>query len=356
MFDELRKKLSGALKNFIKTETDDAQAEERQEAPKITKEKEWYGPESKRSMDVEKSVKLSFGTKVKSVLFGSVTLKDTDIDNFLESLKLTMLESDVSYKTTEELIEDLRAQLKDRKVDSKEIENEITNVVRNSLLKVLQSEKRLELTSAIKEKLSSGSAPVKILFLGPNGTGKTTTIAKLAYMFKNIGMNSVLSASDTFRAAAIEQIDYHAQKLEVPIIKSGYGTDPASVAFDAIAYAKAHGVALVLIDSAGRQETNRNLINEIEKMVRVAKPDIIIFVGESTAGNVIAEQVKEFGRYMKIDGVILTKLDLDAKGGSALSIASTTGVPVLYFGTGESYDALVPFSADFIVNALLPNN
>ena len=206
----------------------------------------------------------------------------------------------------------------------------------------------------VKGRVSEGSKPVKILFLGPNGTGKTTTIAKLAYGFKNAGISSVLSASDTFRAAAIEQLEHHANKIGVPVIRSSYGADPASVAFDAIAYAKAHGIDAVLIDSAGRQETNKSLIEEMKKMVRVAKPDLIIFVGESTAGNMISEQIKEFSKFMAIDGIILTKLDCDAKGGGALSIAHTTGRPVLFFGTGEGYDALIPYDPNFVIDAILP--
>ncbi|MGI0133693.1 MAG: signal recognition particle-docking protein FtsY, partial [Candidatus Micrarchaeaceae archaeon] len=201
-----------------------------------------------------------------------------------------------------------------------------------------------------------GNVPVKILFLGPNGTGKTTTIAKLTNSFKNSGVSVVMSASDTFRAAAIEQMAIHAGRLGVPIIKSTYGADPASVAFDAIAYGRAHGINVVMIDSAGRQETNKNLISEVQKMVRIAKPDLTIYVGESTAGNAISEQIKEFGRFMKIDGIILTKLDCDAKGGNALSIAQVTGIPVLFFGTGEGYDALVPYSPEFVVDAVMPSN
>ena len=141
----------------------------------------------------------------------------------------------------------------------------------------------------------------------------------------------------------------------MPVIRSSYGADPASVAFDAIAYAKAHGIDAVLIDSAGRQETNHSLIDEMKKMVRVAKPDLIIFVGESTAGNMISEQIKEFGKFMSIDGIILTKLDCDAKGGGALSIAHTTGRPVLFFGTGESYDTLIPYDPNFVIDAILPS-
>ena len=149
-------------------------------------------------------------------------------------------------------------------------------------------------------------------------------------------------------------MEHHANKIGVPIIKSVYGADPASIAFDAVAYARARNIDTVLIDSAGRQETNPSLIREMEKMVRVAKPNMIVFVGESTTGNAIANQIVEFSKHMKIDGIVLTKLDADARGGSALSISHLTGIPILFFGVGEGYDALVDYSPEFIADAIVP--
>jgi len=164
----------------------------------------------------------------------------------------------------------------------------------------------------------------------------------------------VVSASDTFRAAAIEQAVFHAKKLGVEVVKGAYGADPASVAFDAIAYARAHGADAVLIDTAGRQETNRSLIEELRKMVRVNRPDLCIFVGEGIAGNALLDQVKQFDEALKLDGIILTKLDCDAKGGNTLSILSETKIPVLYFGTGEKYGDLMPYDPEFVVNSIVP--
>jgi fused signal recognition particle receptor len=180
-------------------------------------------------------------------------------------------------------------------------------------------------------------------------------MAKIAYALKKRGISSVLSASDTFRAAAIEQTEHHAKSVGVPVIKSSYGADPASIAFDAIAFAKAHNIQVVLIDTAGRQETNKNLISEMQKMVRVSKPDITVFVGESTAGNQLTEQIKEFSKHIQIDGIILTKLDCDAKGGNAISMAYTVGIPLLLIGTGESYEALIQYTPQFMVDTILPN-
>jgi fused signal recognition particle receptor len=364
MFDGLRKKLSEAVKGFTRKEERAIEQRQEQEtsSPKAEEPKaEIHRPEMatepKKEPKEEQVVKVSLKTKLKSIISSAVYLNDDEIDSFLENIKVPLLESDVSYETTEAFLESLRTNLKHTKVASKDINRELVALVRKSLFEVLSKGGRgIDIAAFVREKLGAGDSPVKILFLGPNGTGKTTTMAKVAYKFKKEGISSVLSASDTFRAAAIEQTEHHANKVGVPVIKSKYGADPASIAFDAVAYAKAHSIQVVLIDSAGRQETNRNLINEMQKMVRVAKPDLIIFVGESIAGNQLSEQIREFSKFMKIDGIILTKLDADVKGGNAISIAYATGIPLLYFGTGESYEALVPYTPEFIVDAIMPNN
>ena len=391
MFEGLRKRLSDAVKGFVKKEekiveqeqkaesaeetrkeAESVEAEEATEEPvkeekaeeevkekPVVKEEHVvkrveYKPEPSKKEEI---VKLSFGTKIKSAFLGSIKLSDSEIDSFLDTLRISMLESDVSYNTTEDFLEDLGSKLRQKSISSKRIKEELTDTVRGSLLSILDSgTERINVDGFVKLRKESGELPVKVLFLGPNGAGKTTTIAKLAHHFKSRGTSVVLSASDTFRAAAIEQIEHHAKKIGVPVIKSSYGADPASIAFDAIAYATAHSIDLVLIDSAGRQETNKSLISEVQKIVRVSKPDITVFVGESTAGNMIAEQIKEFNKFVKIDGIILTKLDCDAKGGGTISISHTTGIPVLFFGIGEGYDAIVPYSPNIILDAILPQN
>lgn len=353
MFEQLKKKVAGLIKSFSKEE--EKAIENVPESQEI-QPKENTGPKTERT-EAKETIKISLKTKIKGVFSKSVTLSDSDINNFLENLKVLMLESDVSYSTTEAFLENLNKELHASKFDSKNISSELTNNVRNAILGVLNSTKPgINIYDYVEQHIKSGNKPIKILFLGPNGTGKTTTIAKIAYGLKQLGINSVFSASDTFRAAAIEQTEHHAKKVGAAIIKSKYGADPASVAFDAIAYAKAHESDVVLIDTAGRQETNKNLISEMTKIVRIAQPDLVVFVGESTSGNAIAEQIKEFSKFIKIDGIILTKLDCDAKGGNALSIANVTGIPILFFGTGESYGSLIPYNPDFILNAILPNN
>ena len=189
-----------------------------------------------------------------------------------------------------------------------------------------------------------------VLFIGPNGSGKTTTIAKLAKQLQDRGITAVIAAGDTFRKAAIEQAQMHGDRLGVRVVKHAYGADPTAVAFDAIAHAKANNIACVLIDTAGRQETNYNLVKEMEKMDRVLAPHLKIFVGEAIAGNALVEQVKKFNAAVKLDGIILTKLDCDAKGGGALSIAFETKLPVLFVGVGQEYSDLKPFDAEWIVD------
>ena len=191
-----------------------------------------------------------------------------------------------------------------------------------------------------------------MLFFGINGTGKTTSIAKLANMLKNQKISCVLAAADTFRAASIEQLKTHAEKIQVPIIAHDYGSDPASVTFDAIAYAKKNHIQVVLIDTAGRMYTKANLLREMEKIIKVSKPDLKIFVGESITGNDAIEQAKTFNETAGIDGIILSKADIDEKAGTILSVSYVTNKPIYFLGTGQSYNDLMPFTKKEIIKNL----
>ena len=365
MFDELKKRFSSAIRGLVKHEesvvgsgneaVQPAPADAGTQTQPAANEPAKEAKRESEPGEARKMVKLSAETRIKGMFLKSVALKDSDIDGFLENLRLSLLQADVAYSTAEDFLGALRENLRATRFDSRSIQAQLVNSVRTSMLEVLgRGKPGFDFYGKIMELSQGSNAPARVLFLGPNGTGKTTTIAKVAHRLKLTGVSTVLSASDTFRAAAIEQTEFHAMRVGVPVIKSSYGADPASVAFDAIAYAKSHSIGAVLIDTAGRQETNRNLISEVEKIVRVAKPDITVYVGESTSGNAIAEQILGFSKHIKIDGIILTKLDCDAKGGSALSITNVTGIPVLFFGTGESYDALMPYDPNFIVDSILP--
>ncbi len=316
------------------------------EVPKpVKKPKEIPKPSPKVK---EKKVKLSVVSAVKSLISKEVEIQEADIKELFDNLELELLEGDVSMEVSQEIIEKLREELVGARVEKGRLNETIKQKIRNTLADVMEG-KRIDIVEFVR----SREKPVKIVFLGINGAGKTTTIAKIAKMLMDNGLSVMFAASDTFRAAAIEQIEVHADRLGIKVIKRDYGSDPTSVAYDAVNYAKAHGIDAVLIDTAGRQDTNINLINELKKMDRVLKPDLKIYVGESIAGNALMEQVASFNREIGVDGVILTKLDCDAKGGTILSVARTTGVPIIYVGTGQKYDDLEMFDADKIADRIV---
>ncbi|MEM0147317.1 MAG: signal recognition particle-docking protein FtsY [Candidatus Micrarchaeaceae archaeon] len=344
MFENLRKKFSDFANGLVKKELLEERAEE-------------HGSEtSKGNKAQEKRADISLRTKVGGAIFGNVKLTESDIAPFAEELKMSLIKSDVNYDVAEKLSDSIEKRLIKKEVNAKDAKKAINDEIRSVVAETLAKNKGTDILEGIRNAKSAGKVPYVILFLGPNGAGKTTTIAKLAAMLTKNGVSCAIAAGDTFRAAAIEQISMHANKLGVEVIKGAYGADPASVAFDAIAHAKSRSIDCVLIDTAGRQETNKSLIEELRKIARVSKPDLVIFVGESVAGNALLDQVKEFGQAVKLDGIILTKLDCDAKGGNTLSILSETAVPVLYLGTGEAYSELVQYSPEIILSNILPEN
>ena len=302
----------------------------------------------------EKKPDVTFVTKLKGTLLGEVRISERDVDPFLEQLRLALLQTDVNYDVAERIVARMRENMAGSRIGSRSISKGIRDEMRTAILEIMSKNAGVDVIGLAEERKSRNETPFKILFVGPNGAGKTTSMAKMASMLGRRGLRCAISASDTFRAAAIEQAVIHAKKLGVDVIKGNYGADPASIAFDTIAYAKAHGIDAVLIDTAGRQETNRSLIEELKKMTRVNRPDLCIFVGEGIAGNSLLDQVTQFNEAVKLDGIILTKLDCDAKGGNTLSILSDTKIPVLYFGTGEKYTDLIPYDPDFVVDSIIP--
>jgi len=221
----------------------------------------------------------------------------------------------------------------------------IEEILRKAISHVLESSE-VDFESII----NMDKKPIVIMFVGVNGSGKTLSIAKMATLLKKIGKSCVMAAGDTFRAGAIEQLGIHAEKVGVKIVKHDFGADPAAVAFDAIDHAKAKYKDIVLLDTAGRMQTNINLMDEMAKIKRVAKPDLILFVGDALSGNDAVEQAKRFNEVVGIDGVILTKVDTDAKGGSALSVAYTIGKPLLFIGVGQGYEDQIPFDPKWMID------
>jgi len=277
-------------------------------------------------------------------------ISEKDVENALWDLELELLEADVALEVVDELKEKIKQKLVGQKVKIGTNKREIVEkAVKEAVLEVLTPERHIDLLEMIKSKKEK---PFVIVFVGFNGGGKTTTIAKLANWLKKNGLSVVIAASDTFRAGAIEQVEEHAKRVGVKLIKHGYKSDPAAVAYDAIEHAKARGIDVVLVDTAGRNELNRNLMDEMKKIVRVTKPDLVIFVGDALAGNAIIEQARQFNEAVRIDGVILTKLDADARGGAALSIAHAIGAPILFVGVGQGYDDLMPFDEKWMLEKI----
>ena len=218
--------------------------------------------------------------------------------------------------------------------------------MQSSLADIIQ-DAPFTLEEKVKEK-----KPFIICFVGINGTGKTTSIAKITHLLQKNKKQVVIAAADTFRAAAIEQLEHHAQRLDAKLIKHERGSDAAAVVFDAIEHAKAKGKDVVLIDTAGRLHSNKDLMHELKKIKRIAQPDLTLFVGEAVTGNDCVEQAREFNALIGIDGIILAKADVDEKGGTALSISFITGKPVLYLGTGQNYDDLELFVKEKVLEKL----
>jgi len=273
------------------------------------------------------------------------TITEQEFSEMFENLELILLENNVALEVADNLRESLKKQLVDKEVDKDKLEEEIKSALKNSIEQLFVPGFKIE--DKIKEK-----SPYVIAFFGTNGSGKTTSIAKLAYKLKKQGFSVVLAAADTFRAASIEQLKQHGDKLEIKVIAKDYGSDPASVAFDAVEYAKSHKIQVVLIDTAGRMHTKENLIKEMGKIVRVAKPDLKIFVGEALTGNDATEQAKTFNEAISIDGIILSKQDVDEKGGTSLSVSYITKKPILYLGMGQSLGDLKEFNKEELIKAL----
>lgn len=271
----------------------------------------------------------------------------------LSEFKLSLIENDVAVAVAERVCDEMEKQLNGVQVKRLEDKKKLVQQsLQKVLIEVLTTGNHVDLWSML-EKKRKAKEPFVIVFVGINGTGKTTTIAKIAKMLMQKNFSVVLSCSDTYRAGSIEQLEEHGKRLGVRIIRHTYGADPAAVAYDAISHAKAHGIDVVLIDTAGRIQTDRNLMNELAKVKRVITPDLTVLIVDALTGNDAVMQAEEFQNTVGVDATILTKVDADVKGGSALSVTYVTKKPIIFIGTGQSYEDIEPFNPERFTQMIL---
>ena len=381
MFDSLKSKLKGIFKKApaeiadVPTEepssvpieekreettpsvqpTEVPQPTKKDEEPIVKASKPVVEQAPPKTLSRKEQMKLEKESKKKGVVDEMLTdsllgkkIKDESLDDFLWELEIALLEADVALPVVEEIKEGVRENLIGKKFTRDHTLEEIVELsIKDAVRNVLKLNE-FDFDAWFKEQ----ERPTSIMFVGINGTGKTTAIAKIANRLMKDGYTVVLAAGDTFRAGAIEQLSIHADKLGCKIVKHSQDADPAAVAFDAIEHAKAKKRDAVLIDTAGRMQTNNNLVDEMKKIVRVSKPSLKIFVGDSLAGNDAVEQAKAFDQAIGVDAIILTKIDADSKGGAALSIAHTIGKPIAFVCNGQEYDDIVKFNTEWMISRL----
>lgn len=282
------------------------------------------------------------------------TISEKNLDDAYADLQMALLENDVAYEATEKISERLKETLQGEQLGLLQSKKGlIREALYQAILDTLTPKEPVDLFALLEQHKKEGE-PLTIMFLGVNGTGKTTTIAKLTRLFQKKGYSVVLACGDTFRAGSAEQLQTHGDRLKVRVISRPYGSDSASVGYDAISHARARGINVVLIDTAGRMQTDKNLMAELQKIHRVADPDLVIFVGDALAGNDAIEQAKTFNEKIGIDAAILTKVDADAKGGAALSIVIATGKPIIFVGVGQEYSDLEVFNPQWFAEKIAP--
>jgi len=297
-------------------------------------------------------LKKIFSETAKSL--GQKSISKKDIDNIFDELQISLMENDVAHEIVDELTSKIKNEVQNLKLERSEDSEQVITTKLYSFLSdlFLSTNNKTDIIQSILEKKRSKAGPYSIIFLGINGTGKTTTVAKFCKLLRDNGVTVVLAAADTHRAGAIEQITHHGNNLNVKVISQRYGADPSAVARDALEHARKNYIDAVLIDTAGRMQTSKNLMEEVSKIIRVIKPDMKIFVGDSLAGNDTVNQAREFFEYTKYDGSILTKSDADSKGGAAISIAYLTRKPILYLGMGQGYGDLEEFDYDAFLDSI----
>ena len=324
------------------------------------------------SSDDENEDKGFFG-KLKNTFSGITEgsqINEKDLDIILETFKNSLVSKNVAEEISRKICENLKEKLKTEKsflfTSTKKI---VKQALKESLTRILTPKKHIDLLAMALKKKEEGR-PFVITFIGVNGVGKSTNLAKVAYMFKNNGFSVLLAGCDNFRAGAIEQIKTHGKCLNVPVFERGYKDDPANIAKDAIAEANSKKIDIVLIDTAGRMQDNEPLMKALARLVNINNPDVVLFIGEALTGNDGVDQLMKFNKSLyelssnlnngeddggrEIDGVILTKFDtVDDKVGATLSLTYATGKPIVFVGTGQKYDHLKKLNIDFVIKCLL---
>lgn len=332
------------IKELEPEESEEELEEEIEEALEESKIEEPEAEEEEEEEEKEK--KPGFLARVKGAFVYKIN--EEDFGELFEDLEMSLLENNAALEVVEAIKSSLEKDLVGKEIKKEALEQEIKAGLRKALEDIIiEPDDILDTIKAVK-----GQGPFVVLFFGINGAGKTTSVAKFSHLLKKNNLSSVLAAADTFRAASIEQLQVHADRLGTKMIKHDYGSDPSAVAYDAIEYAKAHNIDVVLIDTAGRMHTKEDLLREMEKIVRVTNPDLKVFVAEAIAGNDATEQAKAFNEAIEIDGAILSKTDVDEKGGTVISISHATKKPILYIGTGQEYDDLELFDKEAFIEKL----
>jgi len=365
MFDLLKK----AFGTFTKKTTSESKKEETigekitakaEEIKKVTKEAEKILStaalvEKKAEVPLKELKKVeervSFIERFAKVLT-ETKITSEHFDKVFSVLETELLQNNVSIGVAEKIKEKLKTDLVETSIKRGQVSEIIRDDLKDVIFSVLTAPQKINFLEMVG-KIKNEGRPAILLFVGANGHGKTTTIAKVANFLKQNKISCVFAASDTFRAASIEQLEAHGIKLEIRVIKQQYGADPAAVAFDAVKHATANKIDCVLVDSAGRQHTNANLMDELKKLKRVAKPDLTIFVGESIAGHDVVDQISDYNKAVGIDAIILTKADVDDKGGAVISAVHSINKPILFLGVGQEYKDLMEFNADEFIKKII---
>ena len=287
--------------------------------------------------------------RVAAFATGKIIIEEEDLEDPLWELEMALLESDVEMSVAEEILETVREKMIGETRKQVETTGELVELALHDALVDVISVGQFD----FEQRLAEADKPVTIVFTGVNGVGKTTSIAKLSEFLGERGYTSVLANGDTYRAGANEQLQKHAENVDRKIITHEQGGDPAAVIYDAVEYAEANDVDIVLGDTAGRLHTSDDLMSQLAKIHRVVDPDLTLFVDEAVAGQDAVMRAQEFNNAAEIDGTVLTKADADSSGGAAISISYVTGKPILFLGTGQGYDDIEPFEPEQLVDQLL---